>query len=294
MSIGLSDVGPTRTADPRHVHYIIDAVTRGNTLEREVVVTNATVNDLSIEVYVGDAAVRGRRFAFDDELRPGGVASWSRVAPSSLVLAAGASATAVVAITPPLDAAPGEHYGVIWAQLPARGDASVVNRVGVRMYLALGNGTVPPSDLSIDAITPSRDELGGAQLAVNVTNIGGRALDVAGTVELRSREGSRLSAELDPGTVIPPGDSGEATARFADVDDGPWEATAVVRANGVERQAAGTITFPTDRDRRARPVVVTAHHHSTKPLVVVALGGALVAIVAFARLRAGRRRDFSS
>jgi hypothetical protein len=48
----------------------------------------------------------------------------------------------VVTIRVPRDAAPGERYGVVWAETragPDSGDGiTQVNRVGIRLYLSVG------------------------------------------------------------------------------------------------------------------------------------------------------------
>lgn len=293
ISIALADADAHATDDPRSAHYVVDAAAPGNTFEREVLLTNTTPNEVPIDLYVGDASIRDRRFSFEDAPLTGGIASWSSVAPSTLVLAAGATSTAVVTIDPPRDADRGEHYGVIWAQVGSTsGATTVINRVGVRVYLALGDGTSPPSDLTVDLLTASRDADGAALVAVNVTNTGERALEISGDVALEEPSGEIVSTPIEPGTVLPPRDSGEALARVPDVADGPWDATVTVLANGIERQVTATISFPHEPDRRARPVVVTpSGTGESPPMAMVILAVVLLAflLAAFARVRARRR-----
>ena len=51
-------------------------------------------------------------------------------------------------IAVPRDAAPGERYGVVWAEVraaaPAAGGITQVSRVGIRIYLSVGPGGRPP------------------------------------------------------------------------------------------------------------------------------------------------------
>lgn len=301
MSIGLADTDAHRSDDPRSAFYVVDAVTRGNTFERTLRVTNTTTESVTVALYIGDAAIVDRRFAFDVAPEDDGVSGWSQVSPAQLTIAPGTSEHASVVITPPSDLTAGERYGVIWAELPRSGGNAgvVVNRVGVRIYLAVGSETSFTNDLTVDQLTAIRDPDGRAVVAVNITNTGTRALDLSGTVDL-ARESGTASAQLDPGTVLPPGDSGEALARFdGDLADGPWDATVSVSGNGVERRGTATISFPAEPDRRARPVVVEAVGNDSSaaaPLVALAValtGLVLAALVVRARASVGRRDSLS-
>ena len=73
---------------------------------------------------------------------------------SVVSLGPGKSAKNMVTIKVPRVATRGEHYGVMWVQQVAHErqhsglGVNEVNRVGVRIYLAVGRGGAPPVNLS--------------------------------------------------------------------------------------------------------------------------------------------------
>jgi hypothetical protein len=70
-------------------------------------------------------------------------------------LGPGQSTTDTVTIRVPKGATKGEHYGVIWTEQAAPATDShgvairVVARVGIRVYLAVGRGGLPPAKFAI-------------------------------------------------------------------------------------------------------------------------------------------------
>lgn len=62
----------------------------------------------------------------------------------------------------PRNAVGGERYGAAWAQVASKGKGTIktVHRVGVCVYLSVGPGGEPPSDFTIDKITPGRTDKG--------------------------------------------------------------------------------------------------------------------------------------
>ena len=104
-------------------------------------------------------------------------------------------------IAVPIDAAPGERYAVVWAETrstPSEGGITQVNRVGIRIYLAIGAGGPPAADFTIDSLTAIRSADGRPMVVATVHNTGGRALDMSGTLELSAGPGG-LSAGSVPG-----------------------------------------------------------------------------------------------
>jgi hypothetical protein len=92
-------------------------------------------------VYDGAATERHGRFRWSDDRNESDLTRWTEVVPGQLSLGAHTSAEATVTIRVPEHAPLGEHYGVVWAELP-RSNSGVVNRVGVRIYLTVTD----PSD----------------------------------------------------------------------------------------------------------------------------------------------------
>ena len=140
ISIGLADP-PADAQDPRAALYVVDRVEPGDQVVRRIRVGNESPDDLVISVYDGAASARHGRFRWSDGRDENALTRWTAVLPAQLSLAARSAAEATVTIRVPKDARIGEHYGVVWAELP-RSDGGVVNRVGVRIYLTV----TEPSD----------------------------------------------------------------------------------------------------------------------------------------------------
>ena len=107
-------------------------------------------------------------------------------------------------ITVPSDAAPGEQYGVVWAEArsaPVAGGGVIqVSRVGIRLYVSVGPGGAPAADFTIDSLTANRSADGQPTVLATVHNTGGRALDMSGTLQLLAGPGG-LSAGPFPATL---------------------------------------------------------------------------------------------
>ncbi|MEX2620457.1 MAG: hypothetical protein WD250_09570 [Egibacteraceae bacterium] len=211
--------------------------------------------------------------------------------PNTLDLDAGGRASVTVTITVPSDAAPGERYAVVWAEV--RSDASdsgveQVNRVGIRQYLSVGPGGPPAADFTVDALTARRSPDGSPLVLATVRNTGGRALDMAGELELLDGPGGLRAGPFPAslGSTLAIGDSGQVTIPLdQQVPDGPWEAAITLRSGLLERSAQATLTFP--RAGSATPVSI-APPEARWPLLV--LGGLLILLLLALALWAITRR----
>jgi hypothetical protein len=156
-----------------------------------------------------------------------------------------------VTIRVPRRASAGERYGVVWAEVaspPAPGGAvSVVNRVGIRMYLSVGPGGEPASDFRIESLSATRAADGRPMVTAYVRNTGGRALDVTGSLVLADGPGG-LSAGPFPaqlGTTLALGDT-KPVAVLLDrrLPEGPWRARIALHSGFVKRVSEATLVFP--------------------------------------------------
>lgn len=288
ISIGLAPADDG-SGDPRSERYVVDVVRPGTTFTRDVWVSNATGEDLDIDLDAGGALIEDDQLQLADD-EPSELVDWIALDPATLPVPAGSSKVAAATFTIPDDAADGERYAVIWAQPRSDGDAErgtiVVNRVGVRVYLMVSSDGEAHSDVVLTGVTPARTEAGAAQVGLALTNSGERALEVAGTVTLDDD----VHADDPVGTIvggvtIAPGHTAEARAVFAaDVARGPWRARIVVSANGIERRAtAHGLTFPHEAGTTGEPVDATmerpAGGDEVPALLVAAAVAAIVAML---------------
>ncbi|MDG9673374.1 hypothetical protein [Micromonospora sp. DH14] len=186
---------------------------------------------------------------------------------------------ATIAVPPKASA--GERYGVIWASAssPKRSGASVtqVHRVGIRIYLDIGPGGEPASDFTTGDMVPARSPQGEPSIAIQVTNTGGRALDITGKASLSEGPAGTRAGPFDTvqGTTLAPGTSGQVTIRFpVELANGPWKAQVNLESGRVKKELAREIEFP-DPGKVGKPGTILSRM-TTGWNVAIATAGLLV------------------
>ncbi|MEU2627403.1 peptidase [Kitasatospora sp. NPDC007106] len=296
IGIRLVDIPTDLADDPRARTYIIDNLSPGTTIQRRVEVTNSTDSPLHVELYAGAADIKDGSFIGAPDRTANELTSWTTLRQETVDVPAGGSARGTAAIAVPKDAAPGERYAVIWAQVKGKSSGSItlVSRTGVRIYLSVGGNNPPPPMLTADSMTAARDGEGRGTVVAQVHNVGGRALDLTGTLKL-SHVDRRLTAgpyNIQLGVSLAPGQSGSVKALVTDlVDDGPWTATLELKSGLLQEAYQATITFPR---AGGGAVPVAAHPSETptrvSPLLLLGLLAAVVLLLVTAgRLRHARR-----
>lgn len=239
IGIRLLDAPEKLRDDPRAQLYIIDNLPPGSTITRHVMVTNNTGERATIKVYAGPAKIVDGAFTPTEPGTSNLLSSWTSVNKPEVTLANGAQAKVAVKIAVPDDAPEVEQYGVIWAShlsTPAdRPEDSGANvgmesRVGVRMYISAGEGNGPPADFTINGLTAQRESDGSATVLAEVTNTGGRAVDLSGTLKLSDGPAGTTAGPIDAqGLTVAPGETGEVrfpVPNSTALPDGPWTAEA--------------------------------------------------------------------
>lgn len=257
----LVDVPAKALADPRARVYIVDHLVPGIVIQRRIEVSNTTASTQHIVLYAAAASIASGSFLGAAGHTPNDVSSWTSVRPGASDIPADGRVTATVTIIVPSDAAPGEQYGVVWAEsrsAPAAGGGVVqVNRVGIRIYLSVGPGGPPAANFTIDSLTAERSTGGRPMVLASVHNIGGRALDMSGTLRLLDGPGGLRAGPFAAtlGTTLAIGDMEPVTFTLdAQLPAGPWDAQVSLHSGLLERTARATITFP---DSGAAPPVST-------------------------------------
>jgi hypothetical protein len=251
VGIRLLDVPVATQDDPRAQRYIVDNLPPGTTIERRVQVANETAATQTVSVYAGSASIGSGSFIGGKGASQNELTSWTTVSEPELSLKAGEITEVIVTVAVPPDAAEGELYAAIWAQVSAPDqEASTVrtaSRVGVRMYVAVGPGNGPAADFNIDSVGASRTNDGVPQITARVTNTGGRAVDVSGSLQL-SNGPSSLSAGpflTEKALTLAPGEDGEVVVSLgSDLPDGPWQATLTLKSGLISHEASAEVIFP--------------------------------------------------
>lgn len=251
IGLRLVDAPVKARADSRAWRYIIDHLPPGSVIHRRVEVSNTTSSPKHLSVYAAAGDIRNRRFQFATGHTPNELSSWTTTNRHEVTLAPHARSMITTTIAVPDDAAPGEHYAVIWAETtntpPPGGGIGEINRIGIRIYLSVGRGNPPPSAFTIDSLTAQRLPSGQQIVLAQVHNTGGRALDLSGDLKLTNASGSLNAGPFtaQTGTTLAPGDAGSVTVPLNEqLPNGPWRARVRLESGLTKRTAEATITFP--------------------------------------------------
>lgn len=292
---------PTALAnDPRAHIYIIDHLAPGTVIHRKVRVNNGTSNPLDVSLYAAGSDIENGLWSPFDGHQQDELSRWTTVAPSSVHLDAGQSAVVQAAITVPTDASAGERYAVIWAesQIPGSSPVHEVARAGVRVYLSVGKGGSPLTDFRIDSLSGARTEDGRPEVLAQVHNVGGRAIDLSGSLKLTDGPGSLTAGPFPAklGTTLAPGQSEPVTVILdKSLPAGPWNARIVLQSDLTKRAAKATITFPSGDGVvgppvKAVPVPLTKNRHVLVPLAIGLIALAAIALLLWLWRRRRRER----
>lgn len=293
VGIRLLDIPASTKDDPRARTYIIDRLAPGSEISRRVMVENNTGSAQSVRLYSGAARIDGGSFIGDDAGSRNELTTWTTVARPQVDLPSGGSAEVLVTIKVPSDAAEGEQYGAVWAEVRSAAEKGAVvqaNRVGIRVYLSVGPGNGKPADFTITSLAPARDATGHPQLSALVTNTGGRALDATGELSLTAGPGG-LSAgpfAVQQSITIAPSKAQNVTFNLPrELPNGPWTAQVRLKSGLLEHQASAVITFP---DAGPGEVVAPVQADASEWLPWIAIAAAAVLAALTAALLVRRRR----
>lgn len=299
LGIGLVDVRTSQKDNPRARAYIVEHVAAGATLQRRIRVCNGTPSPITVQLYPGAAVIRDGAFTAVEGRVSNELASWTSVAPGSLTLAPGQAETAEVQVDVPPDASDGERYAVVLAELPARdqGGVSVASRVGIRLYISVGDGPAPTSDFAIRSLQAARLPDRTPVVQAQVANTGDLALDLRGELRLIDGPGGVSAGPfpIELGRTLLSGDVLPVEVRLdPELPAGPWTAQISVKSGLLERRAEARITFPDEAGTANAPVEARNLALRENPNVLIPIAAGLIGLIALllllALLRGGLRR----
>lgn len=257
IGVRLLDAPADAGEDPRARLYIVDHLPPGSVISRRIEVTNTTQAPVSVSLYAAGATIDGGHFVGASGHTANDLSTWSSVLPATVNLPGGAGAPVTVTIAVPRDAAAGERYAAVWAEVRSGAKPGIVqvNRVGIRLYVSVGPGAAPAADFTIESLTAQRSPDGLPTVVATVHNTGGRALDMAGSLELLDGPGGLRAGPFPAtlGATLAIGVIGHVMIALDErVPDGPWNAELTLHSGLLERSAKASITFP--RSGSAAPV----------------------------------------
>jgi len=248
----LVDVPVSEADNPRALRYIIDYLPTGTTIHRRILVMNFETRTANFIVYPDAAQISHEQFTGEAGATRSELTGWISVQHSAVTLAPGASEMDMITIKVPLGATRGEHYGVIWVQQEAYVHGAngfgvnEIDRVGIRIYLAVGQGGAPPTVFAITSMTGSRSAKGQPSLVVHVDNTGGRAVDLDGTMRVTGGPGGTSAGPFPSQQIVTlaPGQSGNMTfAPPKSLPDGPWQAKVTLVSGITTTTGTQTVQF---------------------------------------------------
>lgn len=249
IGVRLLEAPVSRKGDPRARQYVIDHVQPGDEFSRKIGVSNTTGSPVRLKLYVGPASIKDGQWSVATAGSTSEVTEWITLSRRQVVVPPGSEATVEATVAVPADAGGGERYGVIWASAASTGSGNVqmVNRVGIRVYLSVGGPAEPKSDFEISALTPSRTKDGSPVVQAEVTNTGGRALDMRGELQLTDGPGGLKAGPFpaETGTTLGIDQTAPVTVVLDKaLPNGPWTATLTLTSGTLERTVKGELTFP--------------------------------------------------
>jgi hypothetical protein len=289
IGIRLLDAPTAARDDPRARSYIVEQLAPGTSIRRNVEISNSTQSTADVAVYPAAASLSRGSFAFAPKHSRNDLSSWTSVGRDTLHLPPGTKAVETLTVNVPEHASTGERYAVIWAEVsaraPAAGGVTLVNRVGIRMYLMIGPGGAPLSNFVIGPLTAKRTSTGEPLVVADIHNSGRHTLEISGSLTLSKGPGGIRAGPfpITLATTLAPNDSEPATVRLdKQLPRGPWHAHLRLSSGSIQREAEATITFPE-----------VAHRGSHHPILLIILSLVLLTAAAatfllFRRNRWGR------
>lgn len=152
---------PAALADhPFAKAYIVTRLQPGIVHTQRLEIYNTSTQDLKVDVYPGLATYVNGDFLAGNGREGNKLTSWIKLLPNTLKLKPSESKSFNMVITPPVDAASIQQFGVIWAEVQGEPNASgitPVSRVGIRMYIPIGSA--PEISIAETSMTSSTNEI---------------------------------------------------------------------------------------------------------------------------------------
>jgi hypothetical protein len=295
FGIRLLQAPVSERSNPRARLDIIDSLHPGTVIHRLIRVGDLGSTPVKLRIYAAAAVIRqGQFLPANGQYRQDQMTTWIRVRHPLVRLRPGGKRDVMVTIAVPHDAPQGEQYGIIWAQgasaLHGRhvGNVTLVNRVGIRIYLAVGPGGGPPSSFTLGSMSATMTRTGTESASVEVHNTGGRALDLTGRLSLTSQSGGLRAGPYPAAhTIIAPGQSFPVRVALpTKLPSGPWHAVIELTSGGLAHSERATIAFTAAGGGSKFPAIpVTA-----LALILLALAVAVVLVRRSRRRRPRRAR----
>ncbi len=265
LGIRLVPVSGALVNDTLAKSYIVERLAPGAGIHREVEIENDSPGEMNVAVYAGAARVKAGSFTFTPRGTTNDLTTWTSIEQGTVHLAPHTKVLDAVTIDVPQTATAGERYAVVWAEVSAtptpESSVTLINRVGIRIYLSVGVGGDAPAQFSMSPLRATRSSAGEPSVTSSVRNTGLTTLELGGHLTLANgpdglRDGPiavSLAKTLAPGASAP-----VVVTLDAALPRGPWRATLVLSSGSVTHSVTATITFPATSSTSRSALVLLA------------------------------------
>lgn len=142
FGIRIAQIPAAVSENPFASSYIVSRLRPGIALTQRLEVFSTSSQEITVSVYPGLATYKNDKFLVGNGREGNKLTSWTKLSSGVLLLKPGETKWFDMTISPPQDAPSDQQFGVIWAEVQAAPTASginAVNRVGLRMYIPVGN-----------------------------------------------------------------------------------------------------------------------------------------------------------
>jgi hypothetical protein len=129
-------------------------------MKQRLEVFNTSPKEFKVSLYPGLATFTNGEFKIGEGRMGNTLTGWTKLSPDNVIVKPGESKFFNVTISPPADAASVTQYGVIWAEVagtPNEAGITSVSRVGIRMYVPVGDS--PETPISDTDMVSSTNEI---------------------------------------------------------------------------------------------------------------------------------------
>jgi hypothetical protein len=151
IGIRIAQILAADSDNPFAPAYIVSRLQPGTAHTQRLEIFNTSTQEMKVDLYPGLATFDNKKFLIGNGRDGNNFTSWIKLLPGTLTLKPNEAKSFNMTITPPVDAASIQQFGVIWAEVQGEQNAAgitSVSRVGIRIYVPIGNAP----DISISEI----------------------------------------------------------------------------------------------------------------------------------------------
>ena len=160
VGIRIAQIPAALAQEPLAGAYIISRLQPGIELAQRLEVFNTSTQEIKVSIYPGLATFKDNKFLIGNGRDGNELTSWTKLSLNTLILKPGKNQYFTMTISPPADALSLQQFGVIWAEVqgaPNSAGITAVSRVGIRMYIPVGNA--PAITISAPSVTSTVNEI---------------------------------------------------------------------------------------------------------------------------------------